>query len=144
MKGFLFGVFFAIRGMFQLFGSMAIFLFSSQTIWENSVMREHPPVVSSLSRCILFVCIVIMNLVLFIVAAKRYKHWEREDRPYDQWFAVDFYTHVVEILGCVGTKFDHLRNVILIFIVIIATGIVCLDLILSSFHWNAVLVWFFR
>ena len=56
---------------------------------------------------------------------------------------MDFYTHVVEILGCVGTKFDHLRNVILIFIVIIATGVVCLDLILSSFHWNAVLVWFF-
>ena len=53
---------------------------------------------------------------------------------------MDFYTHVVEILGCVGTKFDHLRNVILIFIVIIATGVVCLDLILSSFHWNAVLV----
>ena len=81
MKGFPFGVFFAIRGVFQLFGSMVIFLFSSQTIWENSVMREHPPVVSCLSRCILSVCIVIMNLVLFIVAAKRYKHWERKDRP---------------------------------------------------------------
>ena len=97
MKGFLFGVFFAIRGVFQLFGSIAIFLFGSQRIWKNSVMREQPSIISCLSCCILFVSVfVLMSLILYFIAVKRYRHWERGDRPYDQRFAVDFYTHVIE------------------------------------------------
>ena len=97
MKGFLFGVFFAVKGVFQLFGSIAIFLFGSQRIWENSVMREHSPAISCLSRSILFLsAIVLISLMLFLITAKRYKHRERGDRPYDQRFVVDFYTRVIE------------------------------------------------
>ena len=97
MKGFLFGAFFAIRGVFQLFGSIAIFLFGSQRIWENSVMRERSSVFSCLSRCILFISVVVLiSLILFFVVAKKYKHRERGDRPYDQRFAMDFYTRVIE------------------------------------------------
>ena len=97
MKGFLFGVFFAIRGVFQLFGSIVIFLFGSQRIWENIMIREHLPAVSCLSRCILFISVVVLiSLILFLIAAKRYKHRERGDRPYDQRFVVDFYTRVIE------------------------------------------------
>ena len=94
MKGFLFGVFFVIRGVFQLFGSMVVFLFGSQIIWKNSVMREG---ISCLSRGILFLCVIaLISLISFLITAKQYKHRERGDRPYDQRFAVDFYTRVIE------------------------------------------------
>ena len=97
MKGFLFGVFFAIKGIFHLFGSIAVFLFASRTIWEISMRTEHPPAISCLSRTLLFLSIVILIcLLLFLVAAKRYKHRERGDRPYDQRFAVDYYSRVIE------------------------------------------------
>ena len=97
MKGFLFGVFFAIRGAFQLFGSIAIFLFGSERIWENLVMTEHPPAISCLSHCILFLsATVLISFILFLIIAKRYKHRERGDRPYDQRFVIDFYTRVIE------------------------------------------------
>ena len=97
MKGFLLGVFFAIRGIFHLFGSIAVFLFASQTIWESSMRTEHPPAISCLSRTLLFLSVVILiSLLLFLVAAKRYKHRERGDRPYDQRFAVDYYSRVIE------------------------------------------------
>ena len=94
MKGFLFGVFFAIRGVFQLLGSIVVFLFGSQIIWKNSVMREG---ISCLSRSILFLCVIaLISLISFLIIAKQYKHRERGDRPYDQRFAVDFYTRVIE------------------------------------------------
>ena len=96
MKGFLFGVFFAIRGTFQFLGSITVFIFNSQRIWGSSLMREHPPAISCLSRCILFLSVVVLvGLVLFLIVAKRYKHRERGDRPYDQRFVVDFYSRVI-------------------------------------------------
>ena len=97
MKGFLFGVFFAIRVTFQFLGSIAVFVFSSQKIWQSSLMKEHPPVISCLSRCILFLsAIVLIGFIIFLIVAKRYKYRERGDRPYDQRFVVDFYSRVIE------------------------------------------------
>ena len=92
MKGFLFGVFFAIRGVFQLFGSISVFLFSSQKIWEKSVTS-----LNCLSCCLLFLCVVMLiSLLLFLIVAKRYKQRERGDRRFDQRFAVNFYSRVIE------------------------------------------------
>ena len=98
MKGFLFGVFFAIRGTFQFLGSIAVFVFSSQRIWGSSLIREHPLAVSCLSRCILFLSsvVLIISLIIFLIVAKRYKYRERGDRPYDQRFVVDFYSRVID------------------------------------------------
>ena len=85
MKGFLFGIFFAIRGVFQFLGSIAVFIFSSQRIWGSSLMREHPPAVSCLSRWLIFLSVVVLvGLILFLIVVKRYKYRERGDRPYDQ------------------------------------------------------------
>ena len=95
MKGFLFGVFFAIRGTFQFFGSLAASLFSSPRIWDDFV--HHPLAVSCLSRSILFLTIVVLvSFVLFLIVARKYKQRERSDRPYDQRFVVDFYSRVIE------------------------------------------------
>ena len=97
MKGFLFGVFFAIRGMFQFFGSISLFVLTSKKIWASSLIKEHPPTISCLSRAILFLCaVVLISIILFCVLAKRYKNRERGDRPYDQRFVVDFYSRVIE------------------------------------------------
>ena len=95
MKGFLFGVFFAIRGTFQFFGSVAVVVFGSKSIWGSSdIIKED---ISGLSRCIVFLSVVVaIDLIVFLTMAKRYKHRERGDRPYDQRFAVDFYTRVIE------------------------------------------------
>ena len=97
MKGFLLGTFFAIRGTFQFLGSIAVLLFSSPRVWGSSVAWNilHP--ISCLSCSILFLCITLLvSLVLFWIVAKRYKHRERGDRPFDQRFAVDFYTRVID------------------------------------------------
>ena len=94
MKGFLFGIFFAIRGTFQFLGSIAAFIFGSQSIWGSSVVREY---ISCLSRCIVFLsAVILIDLFIFLIMARRYKHRERGDRPYDQRFTVNFYTHVIE------------------------------------------------
>ena len=94
MKGFLFGVFFVIRGTFQFLGSVAAIIFSSQSIWGSSGMKED---ISCLSRCIVFLsAVILIDLFIFLIMARRYKHRERGDRPYDQRFAVNFYTHVIE------------------------------------------------
>ena len=39
---------------------------------------------------------MLISLLLFLIVAKRYKHRERGDRPFDQRFAVNFYSRVIE------------------------------------------------
>ena len=82
MKGLLIGVFFAIKGTFQLISTIVLFLFSTNTIW----VRKH---VTAVTNCgfgyLLFTCVAaLVGLILFSVVAKRYKYRERDDRPYDQ------------------------------------------------------------
>ena len=82
MKGLLIGVFFAIKGIFQLISTVVLFLFSTNTIW----VRKH---VTAVTNCgfgyLLFTCVAaLVGLILFSVVAKRYKYRERDDRPYDQ------------------------------------------------------------
>ena len=40
--------------------------------------------------------IAFIGLVLFLIVARRYKYRERDDRPYDQRFAVDVYGRYIE------------------------------------------------
>ena len=82
MKGLLIGVFFAIKGIFQLIGSLLFFLFLTNSVW----VRKH---VTAVTNCgfgyLLFTCVaVLIGLILFSVVARRYKYRERDDRPYDQ------------------------------------------------------------
>ena len=82
MKGLLIGLFFAIKGIFQLTSTAVLFLFSTNAIWA----RRH---VKAVTNCgfgyLLFTCVAaLIGLILFSVVAKRYKYRERDDRPYDQ------------------------------------------------------------
>ena len=92
MKGLLIGVFFAIKGVFQLISSIMLFPFSSDSIWAKGQMRKHPPVTNCGFSYLLFTIVVaLIGLVLFSVVAKRYKYRERDDRPYDQSMVEEIY-----------------------------------------------------
>ena len=89
MKGLLLGALFAITGIFEFIGSIAIAPFSSQLIYNDN----HSPAVSCLTSYFITISfIALVGLVLFSVVAKKYKYRERDDRPYDQRFVIDVYS----------------------------------------------------
>ena len=89
MKGLLVGVFFCIRAVYQLISGLALIPFSSESLWDSDHMREHPPVTNCGFGYLLFTCVVaLIGLILLLVVARRYKYRERDDRPYDQRFAI--------------------------------------------------------
>ena len=92
MKGFLIGVFFAIRSIFQLFSSLVLFPFSSDRIWSEGNMKTNPPVTNCGFGYLLTISVVAMiALILFTVVARRYKYRERDDRPYDYTMVEDIF-----------------------------------------------------
>ena len=85
MKGLLIGIFFAIKGFFQLISSIALVPISSDSIWSKGSIREHPPVTNCCFTYFLFTIVVaLFGLVVFSIVVKQYKYRERDDRPYDQ------------------------------------------------------------
>ena len=85
MKGFLIGVFFAIKGFFQLISSIALVPISSYSIWYTGSIRGHPPVTNCGFTSYLFTIVVaLFGLVVFSIVVKWYKYRERDDRPYNQ------------------------------------------------------------
>ena len=85
MKGLLIGVFFAIKGVFQVISSVMLFPFSADSIWARGHMSEHPPVINCGFSYFFFTFVVaLIGIVLFSIVVKRYKYRERDDRPYDQ------------------------------------------------------------
>ena len=76
MKGLLIGVFFAIRGLFHFLNSIVIFPFSlnqPRVEFENTA-------VSCGSVYLLFTCVGgLIGLILFSVAAKKYRYRERDE-----------------------------------------------------------------
>ena len=78
MKGLLIGLFFAIRGFFQFLNSIITVPFSLKHPWASGEMLEHPPVTNCGFVYLLFTCVVgLIGLILFSVAAKKYKYRAR-------------------------------------------------------------------
>ena len=97
MKGLIIGVFFTIRGFFGLISAFMLIPFSLKSIWSSSHMKGHPPVTNCGFGYFSSICVVaLIGLILFSVAAKKYNYRERDDRPYDQRFAVDVYSRTIE------------------------------------------------
>ena len=97
MKGLLVGVFLTIRAFFQLVSGTTLLPFSYQPLWNRPYLREHPPITNCGFGYFLTTCsIASVGLVLFLIVARRYKYRERDDRPYDQRFAVDVYGRYIE------------------------------------------------
>ena len=97
MKGLLVGVFVGVRAFFQLVGGFALIPFALRSLWDSERMKEHPPVTNCGFGYLLFTCVVaLIGLILLSVVARRYKYRERDDRPYDQRFAVDVYDRYLQ------------------------------------------------
>ena len=97
MKGLIIGVFYTIKGFFSLVSSLMLIPFSLKSIWNSSHMKKHPPVANCGFGYFSSICIVaLIGLVLFSIVAKNYKYRERDDRPYDHRFVVDFYSRAIE------------------------------------------------
>ena len=78
MKGFLIGLFFAIRGFFQFLNSIITVPFPLKHPWASGEMLENPPVTNCGFVYLLFTCVVgLIGLILFSVAAKKYKYRAR-------------------------------------------------------------------
>ena len=89
MKGLILGTFFAITGVFEFIGSIALAPFTSSVISDS----DHPPVISCLTSYLIIISVIgFVGLVLFSVVAKRYKCRERDDRPFDQRFAIEVFS----------------------------------------------------
>ena len=86
MKGLLIGLLYAIRGTFSFMGAISILPFSVKAIWADHYMKKHPPAIANCGfGYLLLNCTVgLIGLVLFTVAAKRYRYRERDDPPYNQ------------------------------------------------------------
>ena len=80
MKGFLVGVFFAIRGLFQFLNTIIIIPLSLKKPWASREMIEHPPVINCGSVYLLVTSVTgLIGLILFSVAAKRYEYRRRDE-----------------------------------------------------------------
>ena len=85
MKGLLVGVFFAIRGLFQFLNSIVIIPLSLKQPWASREMIEHPPVANCGSVYLLFTSVIgLIGLILFSLAAKRYKYRTRDEGMFCQ------------------------------------------------------------
>ena len=73
----------------NLFGSIALAPFTSSVISDS----DHPPVISCLTSYLIIISVIgFVGLVLFSVVAKKYKCRERDDRPFDQRFAIEVFS----------------------------------------------------
>ena len=98
MKGLLVGFFLAIKGFFQFISSIALLPFSLKNLWfVSDSISPRTLRTDCVFGYLLFTSIVaLIGLVLFSVVAKGYKYRERDDRPFDQRFADNFYSRVIQ------------------------------------------------
>ena len=85
MKGLLVGVFFAIRGLFQFLNSIIIIPLSLKQPWASGEMIEHPPVTNCGFVYLALTSVTgLIGLILFSLAAKRYKYRKRDEGMFCQ------------------------------------------------------------
>ena len=91
MKGLLVGIFFAIKGLFQSISAAAVLPFAIPNVWNRT---------SSVINCgfgyYLFTIVVAsVGLVVFSIVVRRYSYRQRDERPYDQRFAEQYYERYI-------------------------------------------------
>ena len=100
MKGFLIGIFFAIRGLFQFLNSSVTLAFSLKHPWNSGKLLENPPVTNCGFVCFLFTIVLgVIGLILFSIAAKKYKYRERDEGLFRQQDVEDVYERYLSQAG---------------------------------------------
>jgi hypothetical protein len=92
MKGFLIGVFFAIRGLFKFLNSIIIIPLSLKRPWASGEMLKNPPVTNCGFVYLLFTCVVGgIDFILLLIAAKKYKYRRRDEGMFSQHHVEEIY-----------------------------------------------------
>ena len=95
MKGLLVGVYFAIKGVFQCLSAVVVVPFALRRIWIDK-LGKHPPVTNCAFGYYIFtITVASIGLVLFSLVVTRYKYRQRDERPYDQRFAEQYYQRCI-------------------------------------------------
>ena len=96
MKGLLIGVFFAIRGLFHFLNSIVILFFSFKYPWASGEMSNSPPATNCGFVYLLFTCIMgLVGLILFSIAAKKYRYRERDEGMFRQQQVEEVYERYI-------------------------------------------------
>ena len=97
MKGLLVGIFFAIRGLFQFLNSIIIIPLSLKQPWTNGEMIDHPPVTNCGFVYLAFTSVTgLIGLILFSLAAKRYKYRTRDEGMFRQHDVEEVYDRYID------------------------------------------------
>ena len=79
------GLFFAIIGVFELFGAVALIPFSFKEVWDTDSMRENLPITNcGFWYMLLTLTVSLVGLVVFVIVAKKYRYRVRDEKPYNQ------------------------------------------------------------
>ena len=111
MKGLLVGMFFAIKGLFQLSSAFLLLSFSLPDYWTT----RHPKQVNcGFSYLFIVSGLAFIGLVIFLVVAKKYKYRERDDPPYDQMVVEEVYARNINQMAsqthCQAYSHDSLNS----------------------------------
>ena len=107
MKGLLVGVFFAIRSLFQFLNSIVIIPLSLKQPWASREVIEHPPVTNcGFVYLVLTSVTVLIGLILFSLAAKRYKYRTRDERMFHQHDVEEIYDRYIDQAVTYGLSND--------------------------------------
>jgi hypothetical protein len=97
MKGLLVGVFFAIRGLFQFLNSIVIIPLSLKQPWASREMIEHPPVTNCGFVYLALTSVTgLIGLILFSLAAKKYKYRTRDEGMFRQHYVEEIYDRYID------------------------------------------------
>ena len=111
MKGLLIGVFFAIRGLFQFLNSIIIIPLSLKQPWASREMIEHPPVTNCGFVYLVLTSVTgMIGLILFSLAAKRYKYRTRDEGMFCQHDVEEIYDRYIDQRGSEDYSFDSLDD----------------------------------
>ena len=96
MKGLLVGVFFAIKGLFQLSSAILLLPFSLPDVWNKGKYQSNPRAVNCDFGYLLIICgLALVGLILFLPVAKRYQYRERDDPPFNQAIVEEVFARTV-------------------------------------------------
>ena len=96
MKGVLIGIFFSIRGLFQLLNSITIIPLSLKRPWAVGKMIEDPPVTNCGFVYLLLTFVVgLTGLIMFSLAAKRYTYRVRDEGQFRQYAIEEIYDRYI-------------------------------------------------
>ena len=88
MKGLLLGVFYAFRGLFIILGCVVTVPFAQEKLWGDHHGIFDCGFYYYLSNSVLGVIV----LIVFLMAARRYRNRERDDPPYNHQYVEDYYS----------------------------------------------------